>query len=79
MLEELAFRAILLRLFPRASGPLPGLVLSSLLFGLAHLSHRAWTNAAEIAFNVGLLMGLLYMTIGHLWISMALMDPCLRP
>lgn len=72
VLEELAFRAVLLRLFARAFGPIAGLVLSSALFGAAHLSHGSWIAAAEIAFNGGLIMGLLYMTTGRLWMCMGL-------
>lgn len=72
MLEELAFRAILLRLLARAFGPVAGLVLSSIMFGLAHLSHATLLAAAEIAFNGGLILGLLYMVSGRLWSSVGL-------
>jgi membrane protease YdiL (CAAX protease family) len=72
ILEELAFRAILLRLFSRAFGPGWGLALSSAAFGAAHLSHASWLQAAEIALNGGLTMGLLYMASGRLWMSMAM-------
>jgi membrane protease YdiL (CAAX protease family) len=71
-LEELAFRAILLRLFARAFGPGWGLALSSAAFGAAHLSHATWLAAAEIAFNGGLTMGILYMATGRLWMSIGL-------
>lgn len=69
MLEELAFRAILLRLLARVFGPVSGLILSSLLFGVAHLSHATLLAAAEVAFNGGLILGLLYMATGRLWLS----------
>jgi membrane protease YdiL (CAAX protease family) len=72
MLEELAFRAILLRLFARAFGPRWGLVLSSVAFGAAHLGHASWLAAVEIAFNGGLIMGLLYMVSGRLWMSIGM-------
>jgi membrane protease YdiL (CAAX protease family) len=72
MLEEIAFRAIALRLFARAFGLRWGLVLSSLAFGAAHLSHASWLASAEIAFNGGLTMGLLYMATGRLWMSIAM-------
>ena len=69
ILEEIAFRAILLRILAGVFGPITGLILSSLLFGLAHLSHATWLVAAEIAFNGGILLGLLYMTSGRIWMS----------
>jgi uncharacterized protein len=72
MLEELAFRAILLRILARVFGPLWGLVLSSALFGVAHLSHGTWVAALEVAFNGGLTMGLLYMVTGRLWMSVGM-------
>jgi membrane protease YdiL (CAAX protease family) len=71
-LEELAFRAILLRLFARAFGPGWGLALSAAAFGAAHLSHATWLAAFEIAFNGGLILGLVYMATGRLWMSIGL-------
>jgi membrane protease YdiL (CAAX protease family) len=72
MLEELAFRVILLRLFSRSFGPLWGLTLSSLLFGVAHLSHATLLQAFEVAFNGGLILGLLYMVTGRIWMSVGM-------
>jgi membrane protease YdiL (CAAX protease family) len=72
MLEELMFRAILLRILARAFGPRWGLALSSILFGLAHLTHGTWLAALGITINAGLTMGLLYMATGRLWMSVGL-------
>ncbi|WP_250626757.1 CPBP family intramembrane glutamic endopeptidase [Pinirhizobacter soli] len=72
VMEELAFRAALLRLLARAFGPITGLVVSSIAFGAAHLTHGSWAAAAEIAFNGGLVMGLAYMATGRLWMSIGL-------
>jgi membrane protease YdiL (CAAX protease family) len=72
MLEELMFRAILLRILARAFGPRWGLVLSSILFGVAHLSHGTWLAALGITINAGLTMGLFYMATGRLWMSVGL-------
>lgn len=72
MLEELAFRAILLRVFARIFNPLIGLVLSSALFGLAHLTHATVFQAVEVAFNAGLTMGLAYMFTGRIWMSVGM-------
>jgi uncharacterized protein len=72
MLEELMFRAILLRILARAFGPRWGLALSSILFGVAHLTHGTWLAALSITINAGLTMGLLYMATGRLWMSVGL-------
>jgi len=72
MLEELMFRAILLRILARAFGPRWGLLLSSLLFGLAHLTHGTWLAALAITVNAGLTMGLFYLATGRLWMSVGL-------
>jgi len=72
MVEELMFRAILLRILGRAFGTGWGLVLSSLLFGLAHLTHGDWLAVLGITINAGLTMGLLYMASGRIWMSVGL-------
>ncbi|RUL65818.1 CPBP family intramembrane metalloprotease [Dyella dinghuensis] len=72
MLEELAFRAVLLRLFARMFNPLAGLLISSALFGIAHLTHATPFQAVEVAFNAGLTLGLPYMLTGRLWMSVGL-------
>jgi membrane protease YdiL (CAAX protease family) len=72
MMEELFFRAILLRILARAFGPVWGLVHSAALFGLAHLSHGSWLPVFEIAVNAGLPLGLLYMVTGRLWMAVGL-------
>jgi len=72
MLEELMFRAIVLRILARAFGTTWGLALSSILFGLAHLTHGTWLAALGITLNAGLTMGLFYMATGRLWMSVGL-------
>lgn len=72
MLEELAFRAILLRIFARMFNPLAGLVISSALFGAAHLTHGTPFQALQIALIAGLTLGLPYMLTGRLWISVGM-------
>jgi membrane protease YdiL (CAAX protease family) len=72
MMEELMFRAIILRLLGRAFGLAWGLVLSSVLFGLAHLTHGDWLAVVGITINAGLTMGLLYMATGSIWMSIGL-------
>lgn len=72
MLEELMFRAILLRILARAFGARWGLLLSAILFGVAHLTHGTWLAALGITVNAGLTMGLFYMVTGRLWMSVGL-------
>jgi len=72
MIEELLFRAILLRILARAFGFPWGLGLSAVLFGLMHLTHDSWLAATEIMINAGLTMGLLYMATGRIWMSVGL-------
>ncbi len=66
------FRATLLRILARAFGARWGLVFSSILFGLAHLTHGTWLAALGITINAGLKMRLLYMATGRLWMSVGL-------
>jgi len=68
VVEELGFRAILLRIFGRMFGPLPGLLISALLFALAHASHAPPVALALLVINGGLLLGILYMVSGSLWL-----------
>jgi uncharacterized protein len=72
MIEELMFRAILLRILGRAFGIVWGLMLSSVFFGLAHLTHGDWLAVLGITINAGLTMGLLYMASGRVWMSVGL-------
>lgn len=69
VLEELAFRAILLRLFARMFGTLPALILSAALFGLAHASHASPVAVIELIINGGVFFGLLYLASGRLWFA----------
>ena len=72
VLEEVAFRAILLRLFARVVGPVGGLILSAILFGIAYASHATLVQMVQIAINAGGVMGLLYMLSGRLWLSIGM-------
>jgi uncharacterized protein len=72
VLEELAFRAVLLRVFARAWGAKTAILLSSLIFGLAHFSHGSTLGVLGIILNGGITMGLLYMITGRLWMSIGM-------
>ncbi|SNS81487.1 hypothetical protein SAMN05421770_102430 [Granulicella rosea] len=72
VVEELAFRAVLLRIFARLWGVRTAVLLSSLLFGLAHISHGSWLGVIGIAVNGGITMALLYVITGRLWMSIGM-------
>jgi membrane protease YdiL (CAAX protease family) len=70
-LEELIFRAIVLRLLMRAFGAWPALALSAALFGALHLANPNATPMAAVAIAVeaGLMLAAFYMLTGRLWMS----------
>jgi membrane protease YdiL (CAAX protease family) len=72
VLEELAFRAVLLRILARLWGVRTGVILSSILFGLAHFSHGSWLGMIGIILNAGITMGLLYVITGRVWMSIGM-------
>jgi membrane protease YdiL (CAAX protease family) len=72
VLEELAFRAVILRILARVLGVRTGIILSSILFGLAHFAHGSWLGIFGIIINGGIAMGLLYVITGRLWMSMGM-------
>ncbi|MGO4955986.1 lysostaphin resistance A-like protein [Luteococcus sp. Sow4_B9] len=67
--EEILFRGILFRLVERGLGTWGSLVLSALLFGLAHVSNPEGTlwGSIAIALEAGLVFGLLYAWTRSLW------------
>jgi membrane protease YdiL (CAAX protease family) len=70
-MEELIFRAIVLRLLMRAFGAWPALALSAALFGALHLTNPNATPMAAIAIAIeaGLMLAAFYMLTGRLWMS----------
>ncbi|MBO9561004.1 MAG: CPBP family intramembrane metalloprotease [Caulobacter sp.] len=70
-MEELIFRAIVLRLLMRAFGAWPALALSAALFGALHLSNPNATPTAAIAIAIeaGLMLAAFYMLTGRIWMS----------
>jgi membrane protease YdiL (CAAX protease family) len=70
-LEELIFRAIVLRLLMRAFGIWPALAFSAALFGILHLENPNATPvaAAAIAVEAGLMLASFYLLTGRLWVS----------
>ena len=72
VLEELAFRAVLLRIFSRMWNARTGVILSSIIFGLVHITHGSWLAVFGIIVNAGISMGLLYVITGRLWMSIGM-------
>lgn len=71
--EELLMRAVLFRLLERSLGSWAALVISSLLFGLAHLpGNGAGTLALVIAIVAGAFFGAAWLATRRLWLCAAL-------
>lgn len=72
--EEIAFRAVLFRLFEEVVGTWGALGVSALLFGAAHLSNPDATvwGAVAIALEAGVLFAALYAVTRSLWWTIGL-------
>jgi membrane protease YdiL (CAAX protease family) len=71
VVEEVLFRAVLLRLVWRAFGFPWSIALSAALFGVLHLvnPHATLLAAGCIALEAGVLLGGLYALTGRIWLS----------
>lgn len=74
MMEELVFRAILMRLLMRAFGVWPALIAQAALFGAAHLANPGATVVSSIAIMIeaGFLLAAFYLLSNRLWMSVGL-------
>jgi CAAX protease family protein len=72
--EELLFRGILFRWVEAFAGSWVALLLTSALFGLAHVfnPNATWTSSLAIMVEAGALLGGLYMLTRNLWAPMGL-------
>lgn len=72
--EELMFRGILFRWLEEWGGSWVALLLTSALFGCAHLlnPHASPIAAAGIAFEAGVMLGAAYMLTRSLWMPMGI-------
>ncbi|MBG0816221.1 CPBP family intramembrane glutamic endopeptidase [Planomonospora sp. ID82291] len=68
--EELVFRGILFRIVEERAGTWPAMVLTSLLFGLAHLlnPHAGLWGAIAIAIEAGGMLAAAYAATRTLWV-----------
>ncbi len=71
--EELLFRGYYLQTIASGLNPAWGVILSSVIFGAAHLGNpnATWISAAGIFF-AGLFMAYAYLRTGQLWLSIGL-------
>jgi hypothetical protein len=74
VLEELLFRGILFRWIEEFGGSWAALILTSALFGLAHLGNpgATWFSSFCIAMEAGVLLGGAYMLTRSLWMPIGL-------
>ena len=72
--EELLFRGILFRWIEDFGGSWAALVVTSALFGLAHITNpnATWFSSFAIAVEAGVLLGAAYMLTRSLWMPMGL-------
>jgi membrane protease YdiL (CAAX protease family) len=72
--EELFFRGILFRWIEEFGGSWAALVITSALFGLAHIlnPNATWFSSFAIAMEAGVLLGGAYMLTRNLWMPMGL-------
>lgn len=72
--EELLFRGILFRWIEEFGGSWLALLVTSALFGLAHIlnPNATWFSSFAIAVEAGILLGAAYMLTRNLWLVMGL-------
>jgi membrane protease YdiL (CAAX protease family) len=73
-LEELLFRGILFRWIEAFGGSWAALVLTSALFGLAHIfnANATWVSSLAITVEAGVMLGGAYMLARNLWVPIGL-------
>ena len=73
-MEELLFRGILFRWIEEFGGSWAALMVTSVLFGLAHVinPNATWFSSFAIAVEAGVLLGGAYMLTRSLWMPMGL-------
>lgn len=73
-MEELLFRGILFRWIEEFGGSWAALIVTSALFGLAHIMNpnATWFSSFAIAVEAGLLLGAAYMLTRSLWMPIGI-------
>lgn len=72
--EELFFRGVMFRFIERAGGSIVALVITSALFGAAHIANpdASWAAAIAIMLEAGIMLGAIYMLTRNLWTAIGL-------
>ena len=72
--EEMLFRGVLFRWIEEFGGSWAALLVTSMLFGAAHLLNpgATWVAAVGIAFEAGVMLGAAYMLTRSLWLPMGI-------
>ncbi len=72
--EEMMFRGVMFRMIDERWGMWPALIVSSLLFGLVHITNAnaTWWAALAIAIEAGLMLGIAYKWSGTLWLPIGI-------
>ena len=72
--EEMVFRGVLFRWLEEFGGSWVALLVTSALFGAAHLANpnASWVAAVGIALEAGVMLGAAYMLTRSLWLPMGL-------
>ena len=73
-MEELLFRGILFRFLEEFAGSWAALVVTSALFGFAHIfnANATWASSIAIMVEAGMLIGGAYLLARNLWVPMGL-------
>lgn len=73
-MEEILFRGFLLRVFDAWWGWLPALAVTSVLFGLVHITNPEATvfGAVAIMFEAGILLGAAFLLTRRLWLAIGI-------
>lgn len=70
--EELLFRAVIFRISERALGSWPALIVSGILFALAHLGEGISAMGLANTFMAGMMFSAAWMVTRRLWLCMAI-------
>ena len=68
VLEEIAFRALIFRIIQRSLGNWPALLISGVIFSLAHLGGGISALGLANTFMAGLMLSAAWMITGRLWL-----------
>lgn len=72
--EELFFRGVMFRFIERAGGSIVALIITSALFGAAHIANpdSTWAAALAIMLEAGVMLAAIYMLTRNLWTAIGL-------